>query len=207
MHREDRAVEGLILKYWRQHKNTGVILTYLRTVHHVAVGATVMMLLAVMDPAGSRQRRMRRLQRRRYWNQCIESWWSRLRAFKTSWWIDLFKSLVEDGFYDPTITLQRHIAAYVFEPLLRKELHEFKERWNQHRIRYNRRAVCPGGVPDDLYTLSDDCKQDIDPDVLAFLLVKYGCDAPGFYPEEFGALASHFLAIVQLTQDEITPAR
>ena len=31
--------------------------------------ATVMMLLAVMDPAGSRQRRMRRLQRRRYWNQ------------------------------------------------------------------------------------------------------------------------------------------
>ena len=35
----------------------------------------------------------------------------------------------------------------------------------------------------------DDCKQDIDPDVLAFLLVKYGCDAPGFYPEEFGALA------------------
>ncbi|KAL5483974.1 hypothetical protein EMCRGX_G020396 [Ephydatia muelleri] len=65
-----------------------------------------------------------------------------------------------------------HIAAYVFEPLLRKELHEFKERWNQHRIRYNRRAVCPGGVPDDLYTLSDDCEQDIDPDVLAFLLVK-----------------------------------
>eukprot|EP00731_Ephydatia_muelleri_P028150 Em0019g1023a len=112
------------------------------------------------------------------------------------------QSLVEDGFYDPTITLQRHIAAYVFEPLLRKELHEFK---NQHRIRYNRRAVCPGGVPDDLYTLSDDCKQDIDPDVLAFLLVKYGCDAPGFYPEEFGALASHFLAIIQLTQDEITP--
>eukprot|EP00731_Ephydatia_muelleri_P029663 Em0021g186a len=40
MHREDRAVEGLILKYWRQHKNTGVILTYLRTVHHVAVGLT-----------------------------------------------------------------------------------------------------------------------------------------------------------------------
>ena len=35
--------------------------------------------------------------------------------------------------------------------------------------------------------------------------MKYGCDAPGFYPEEFGALASHFLAIVQLTQDEITP--
>jgi hypothetical protein len=51
----------------------------------------------------------------------------------------------------------------------------------------------------------DDCKQDIDPVLLAFLLVKYGCDAPGFYPEEFGALASHFLAIIKLTQDEITP--
>ncbi|KAL5489558.1 hypothetical protein EMCRGX_G018665 [Ephydatia muelleri] len=33
--------------------------------------ATVMMLLAVMDPAGSRQRRMQRLQRRRYWNQGV----------------------------------------------------------------------------------------------------------------------------------------
>ncbi|KAL5481464.1 hypothetical protein EMCRGX_G021625 [Ephydatia muelleri] len=254
MHREDRAVEGLILKYWRQHKNTGVILTYLRTVHHVAVGATVMMLLAVMDPAGSRQRRMRRLQRRRCWNQPCVRWYydiiiliimldaivlclgalSEIRVLKAggldsglskphgglifsrynapiySNYLAIMhsghcQSLVEDGFYDPTITLQRHIAAYVFEPLLRKELHEFKERWNQHRIRYNRHAVCPGGVPDDLYTLSDNCKQDIDPDVLAFLLVKYGCDAPGFYPEEFGALASHFLAIVQLTQDEITP--
>ena len=51
----------------------------------------------------------------------------------------------------------------------------------------------------------DDCKQDIDPELLAFLLVKYGCDAPSFYPEEFGALASHFLAIIQHTQDEITP--
>ncbi|KAL5510855.1 hypothetical protein EMCRGX_G006465 [Ephydatia muelleri] len=213
--------------------------------------ATVMMLLAVMDPAGSRQRRMRRLQRRRYWNQgpnwcwhidgydklkpygfpihaCIDGVlkagglgsglskphggliFSRYNAPIYSNYLAIMhsgncQSLVEDGFYDPTITLQRHIAAYVFEPLLRKELHEFKERWNQHRIRYNRHAVCPGGVPDDLYTLSDDCKQDIDPDVLAFLLVKYGCDAPGFDPEEFGALASHFLAIVQLTQDEITP--
>ena len=51
----------------------------------------------------------------------------------------------------------------------------------------------------------DDCKQDIDPELLAFVLVKYGCDAPSFYPKEFGALASHFLAIIQLTQDEITP--
>ena len=27
--------------------------------------------------------------------QRIECWWSRLRAFKTSWWIDLFSS--QDG--------------------------------------------------------------------------------------------------------------
>ena len=71
-------------------------------------------------------------------------------------------------------------------------------RWNQHRARYNRRA---GGVPDDLTHFQVSYVYVS----YRFLLVKYGCDAPGFYPEEFGALASHILAIIQLTQDEITP--
>ena len=38
----------------------------------------------------------------------------------------------------------------MYEPLLRS-LEEFKQRWNSHRIRRNRLAGCPAGVPDDLY--------------------------------------------------------
>lgn len=37
--------------------------------------------------------------------------------------------------------------------LLKGTLDDFKERWNNHRIRPNRVAGCPPGVPDDLYSL------------------------------------------------------
>ena len=42
---------------------------------------------------------------------------------------------------------------YVYEPLLNEALQDFKERWNFHRIRLNRVAGCPAGVPSDLYYL------------------------------------------------------
>ena len=47
----------------------------------------------------------------------------------------------------------RHSLAYTYENLLEGSLQEFKERWNQHRIRPNRTAGCPPGSPDDLYFL------------------------------------------------------
>ena len=106
-------------------------------------------------------------------------------------------------------------------PLLKKELEEFKDRWNQHRLRRNRHAVCPCGIPDDLYNLYgkiitnifkfqsplltvDDYKQDVDPELLAYCMVTHGYTAPAFYPAEFGALADHLLSTFQFTQDDIT---
>ena len=47
-----------------------------------------------------------------------------------------------------------HVAGFVFLPILQKELHEFKRRWNRHRIRKNRFSSCPSGAPEDLYNLS-----------------------------------------------------
>ena len=103
----------------------------------------------------------------------IESWWSRLRNFKTEWWIQLFKvsNYIHVGvcmlysylmhrtwmrracltlqiyyasvyclFLSPSLyylyfAISRHLAAYVFLPILAEELKEFKKRWNRHRIR------------------------------------------------------------------------
>ncbi|KAL5479144.1 hypothetical protein EMCRGX_G022631 [Ephydatia muelleri] len=48
----------------------------------------------------------------------IESWWSRLRNFKTEWWIQLFKNLDEKGLFDTASIMHRHLAAYVFLPIL-----------------------------------------------------------------------------------------
>jgi len=50
-------------------------------------------------------------------------------------------------------SLKRHILAYVYGPLLKNSLDDFKARWNSHRIRLNRVAGCPDGVPEDLYNL------------------------------------------------------
>ena len=47
----------------------------------------------------------------------------------------------------------RHLAAYVFKGVLARELDDFKLRWNNHRIRWNRLASCPCDVPTDLYHL------------------------------------------------------
>ena len=47
----------------------------------------------------------------------------------------------------------RHCIGYVYEPLLKEALEDFKDRWNSHRIRRNRVAGCPAGIPDDLYHL------------------------------------------------------
>ena len=47
----------------------------------------------------------------------------------------------------------RHTLGFVYESLLQNALDDFKQRWNTHRIRPNRTAGCPPGVPDDLYFL------------------------------------------------------
>ncbi|KAL5506500.1 hypothetical protein EMCRGX_G008155 [Ephydatia muelleri] len=118
-------------------------------------------------------------------NSRIESWWSQLRKSRNDWWINFFKTLVSDRLYDPDNLLQRHIAGFVFLPLLRKELDEFKKRWNRHKIRNNRLASCPNGAPDDLYYLSayqgigaENCTRMISPDCLARCIKKFSRHPP-----------------------------
>ena len=49
--------------------------------------------------------------------------------------------------------LYRKSLAVVFTPLLEKELRQFMTHSNTHRIRENRLADCPGGIPEDLYDI------------------------------------------------------
>ncbi|KAL5494029.1 hypothetical protein EMCRGX_G015298 [Ephydatia muelleri] len=148
--------------------------------------STVMMLLAVMDPEGTRQRKMHRLQRRTYENM----------------------TLVDNGLYDCDVEHQYHTAGYVFGPLLQQELKEFKDMWNCHRIRRNRFAACPCDVPDDVYNLysfmGEDYRQSIDPGLLAHCMVHCAHNAPPFYPPEFQVLADNLLSDLFLTQGQIT---
>ena len=47
----------------------------------------------------------------------------------------------------------RNCLAFTFAPLLQKEVDEFVLYWNTHKIRANRLANCPSGIPDDLYDM------------------------------------------------------
>lgn len=37
--------------------------------------------------------------------------------------------------------------------LLEKELNEFKDSWNNHRMRANHKSALPSGIPNDLYDM------------------------------------------------------
>ena len=110
--------------------------------------------------------------------------------------------------------------------LLKRSLDDFKARWNSHRIRPNKVAGCPDGVPEDLYNLpqlngmiSIDCddlhtssysigtrsyKQSLDFEVWAYCFLEYAQNAPPFYPEEFRIAAESILNELHITRQDIT---
>ncbi|XP_014675079.1 PREDICTED: uncharacterized protein LOC106815162 [Priapulus caudatus] len=95
-------------------------------------------------------------------NQRIECWWSFLRRGRSSWWIDLFKSLVLNGEVELGSELQRECLWFCYNRLIQDDLDHVKLHWNTHRIRPSRHGTVPG-IPDVLYFLPqqqgvNDCK-------------------------------------------------
>ena len=54
-----------------------------------------------------------------------------------------------------TILSFRYALAYVVVPILSKELEDFKDDWNSHRLRRVSGAVSPCGIPEDLYAIPE----------------------------------------------------
>lgn len=95
-------------------------------------------------------------------NQRIECWWSFLRRGRSSWWIDLFKSLVSNVEVDLGDELHRECLWFCYHRLIQEDLDHVKQHWNTHRIRPSRHGTVPG-IPDVLYFLPqqqgvNDCK-------------------------------------------------
>ena len=87
-------------------------------------------------------------------NQRIEGYWSQYRRNRSSWWINLFKDLVETGELNTSDALQKDCLWFCFAELLQEDLNAVKEHWNTHRIRKSRHDTVPG-VPDVLYYLPE----------------------------------------------------
>ena len=95
-------------------------------------------------------------------NQRIECWWSFFRHGRASWWIDLFKDMVNRGLLDLGNTLHMECLWFCFHGVLQEDLDQVKVHWNTHRIRPSRFGTVPG-IPDALYYLpqrsgGEECK-------------------------------------------------
>lgn len=84
-------------------------------------------------------------------NQRIESWWCYLRKMRMQFWIDYFEDMELSNLFDPDNGQHVDILRFCFMNVLRRDLCEVKQLWNNHRIRQSRGARCPGGFPDQLF--------------------------------------------------------
>ena len=87
-------------------------------------------------------------------NQRIEAWWGFFKKSNATWWINLFKDMVEGRVVDLTSELEMECLWFCFSRLLQKMLDEVKEHWNTHRIRRSRHDTV-SGRPDSLFYLPE----------------------------------------------------
>jgi len=85
-------------------------------------------------------------------NQRIESYWSKLRNDRLGWWKIFLQDLVDLNLYDTTDGVQIDIARFCFMRLIRSELKQVAEDWNQHIISKSINGG-PRGRPDTMYFL------------------------------------------------------
>ena len=79
-------------------------------------------------------------------NQQIESFWSRLKKFNLSWWIDFFTDLIKCRIYNPGSEFHREALTFSFMLIIQVQLNDFVRIWNLQKIR--KPSTSPGGVPE-----------------------------------------------------------
>ncbi|KAK6173659.1 hypothetical protein SNE40_017071 [Patella caerulea] len=86
----------------------------------------------------------------------IERWWKELHERLEKYYKRKLLFLKEEGHYNPHTETDRYILAFVFIPILQRELDTFKEViWNSHRIRCQKNTVLPHGIPNHIYSFPD----------------------------------------------------
>ena len=87
-------------------------------------------------------------------NQRIEGWWSYFRRSRTTWWINFFKDLEEQGLYNQAVEVESECLWFCFAALLQQDIDQVREHWNTHAIRRSRFDTI-AGWPDSLYYLTE----------------------------------------------------
>lgn len=128
-------------------------------------------------------------------NQRIEAYWSHLVKDGPGWWINFFKDLSDLGLFNSSDPVHVDCIRFCFMSLLRSELYQVAELWNQHNISSSKfgNTSGPRGRPDCMFFLphmysTDDFKVSLDEDDVEEFIDQATMCAPD-YSEEFEEFA------------------
>ncbi|XP_068674224.1 uncharacterized protein [Montipora foliosa] len=89
-------------------------------------------------------------------NNKIERWWRELHNRLERFFKRQLLMLLERGHYDPNNQTDRNLLAFIYIPVIQKEMTIFRETvWNSHRVRHQRDAQMPKGIPSHLYSFPE----------------------------------------------------
>ncbi|XP_028412477.1 uncharacterized protein LOC114535309 [Dendronephthya gigantea] len=90
-------------------------------------------------------------------NNKIERWWRELYHRLKKFFKRQLRILLEQGHYDSNNETDReNLLAYVFIPVIQQEMDIFRSTiWNSYRVRHQRDAQMPKGVPNHLYSFPE----------------------------------------------------
>ncbi|XP_035996634.1 uncharacterized protein LOC118564068 [Fundulus heteroclitus] len=117
-------------------------------------------------------------------NQRIESWWGVLRKQSVQFWMDIFKTMRDDGYFTGSF-LDRNLIQFCFLNLIQDELDKAVRTWNSHLIRTRPAHGTPGGRPilmfsmPQLYAAEDKLQPVLEEDMA---VCREECTPKGQYP-------------------------
>lgn len=93
--------------------------------------------------------------RRSVHNQKIEAFWSQLIREWEATWQEVFRELKWNGLWQQFNPLDESLLLFVYMPILRQEIQQFRREYNIFPMWYNAVSRLPWGPPEDNYTLSE----------------------------------------------------
>lgn len=99
-------------------------------------------------------------------NQRIESFWRQLKRLMGSFYMNLFKTMMDNGILDIKNPMHIECLRFSFGELVQQDLYNVRKEWNDHRIRNQNSLNIRGGKPNILFNCPErfggvDCKKSV----------------------------------------------
>ena len=140
-------------------------------------------------------------------NQRIEAYWSQFVKDGPGWWMNFFKDMTDVGLYNSSDPVHNDCMRFCFMEILRKELHEVAELWNEHIISSSKfgNLNLPRGRPDTMYFLphlynTNDYKMDTNQDEVQEFI-----DNATMSPDDYSKEFEEFATIIMSEQNILKP--